>query len=105
MEEYNITLSPTIGLSPTEFVAAWNEVEECRSVAVARLVSSSAQQYDFNLFANVLLALVTNIASSTLYDLIKRALARRGVPRKHVHIEALQKPDGTRSLVVDIDEK
>src|SRR6266700_2882040 len=105
MENYYIALSPDIGLNPTEFVTAWNDEEECRAVAVARLAPSGSQQYDFNLFADIVLALVTNIISSTLYDLIKQALAKRGAPRKHIHIEALQKPDGTRFLVVDVDEK
>ena len=104
MEEYYIALSPDIGLSPTEFVTAWNEEKASRAVAAARLLPAS-QQYDINLFADILLALVTNMASSTLYDLIKQVLARRRVSRKHIHIEALQKPDGTRFLVIDLDEK
>ncbi len=105
MEEYYIVLPADIGLSPMEFVAVWNEEKECRTVAIARLVSPASQQYDFNLFADILLSLVTNVASSALYDLIKQALARRGVSGKHIHMEALQKPDGTRFLVVDIDEE
>lgn len=105
MEEYYIALSPDFDLSPTEFVAAWNAEQECRTVAIARLVLPVSQQYDFNLFADVLLALVMNVTSSALYDLIKKALAKRGAPSKHIHIEALQKPDGTRFLVVDSDEK
>lgn len=105
MEDYYIALSPDFKLSPAEFVASWNEEEECRTVAVARLVPPASQQYDLNLFADILLALVTNIASSTLYDLIKKAVTRRGTPHKHIHIEALQKPDGTRFLMVDSDEE
>ncbi len=105
MEEYYIALSPGTGLSAAEFVTAWNEEEECRAVAVAQLVPPTSKQYDFNLLADVLLALVMNITSSALYDLIKRALMKRGVSSEHIHIEALQKPDGTRFTVVDIDEK
>jgi hypothetical protein len=105
MEKYYIALSPGTGLSAAEFVTAWNEEKECRAVAAARLAPSGGQQYDINLFADIVLALVMNIASNTLYDLIKQALARRGAPRKRIHIEALQKPDGTRFLVVDVDEK
>ena len=105
MEDYYITLSPNIGLSSTEFVAVWNEEQECRAVAVASLVPPPSQEYDFNLFADILLGLVANIASSALYDLIKKALTKRGVAKKHIHIEALQKPDGTRFLVVDSDEE
>jgi len=98
-------LSPDLGLSPTEFVIAWNEEEECRAVAAARLTPPASQQYDFNLFADILLGVVMNIASSALYDLIKKALARRGVPSDHIHIETLKKPDGPRFLVVDSNEK
>jgi hypothetical protein len=103
MDEYYLVLSPQIGMSPNEFVTVWNEEEKCRAVAIAREVPSANRQYDLNLFAEILLAVTTNIASSTLYDLIKQSLARRGMSRKHINIEALQKPDGTRFLVVDID--
>jgi len=105
MEDYYIALSPDLELSPTEFVAIWNEEEECRVVAVAHLVSPTSQQYDFNLFAEIVLSLVTNMASSAIYDLIKKALSKREGSSKHIHIEALQKPDGTRFLVVDSEEK
>src|SRR5690348_15255896 len=105
MEDYYIALSSALGTSPTEFVTAWNEEEECRTAAAARLAPPTSQQYDFNLFADVLLAVVMNITSSALYDLIKKALTRRGMSSYHIHIEALQKPDGTRFLVVDSDEK
>jgi hypothetical protein len=105
MDEYYIVLPPDVGLSPTDFVADWNAEKECRSVAVAHPAPPANQQYDYSLFADILLGLATNVASSLLYDLIKKALARRGVPSKHVHIETLQKPDGTRFLVVDIDKK
>jgi len=105
LEDYYIVLSPNFELSPTEFVAVWNEEEEYRTVAVARLLPAAHQQYDINLFAEIVLSLVINIASSTMYDLIKKALARRKGSSKHIHIEALQKPDGTRFLIVDSDEK
>lgn len=105
MEEYYIALSPDLELSPIEFVAAWNEEKECRDVAVARLAPPASQQYDFGLLAEIVLGLVINIASSTVYDLIKKAVARRGVPRRHIHIEVQQKPDGTRFLMIDSEEK
>ncbi len=39
-----------------------------------------------------------------LYELIKKVLAKQ-VVRKHMHIEEMKKPDGTRLLVIDIEEK
>ncbi len=106
MEDYYIALSPDFELSSKEFVTAWNEEKECRAVAAAHLVQpASQQQYDISLAADILLGLATNIASNVLYDLIKKALTKRGVINKHIHIEALQKSDGTRFLVVDSDEE
>ena len=61
MEDYYVVLPPDFELSPAEFVAAWNEDEECRAVAVARLVPPASQQYDFSLFIGILLGIVTNV--------------------------------------------
>ena len=104
MEEYYIALSPDLELSPTEFVAVWNEEKEYRDKAIARLVPPDSQQYDFSLLTEIVLSFVVNIASSTVYDLIKKALTKQESGKKHIHIEALQKPDGTRFLVVDSEE-
>ena|SRR5579859_5632128 len=109
MEDYYIALSPESGLSPTEFVTLWNEDEECRAVAVAQLVPPASRQYDLTLFVGVLLGIVTSVASSAIYDLgkglITKVLTKRGAASKHIHIEALQKPDGTHFFIVDIEEK
>jgi hypothetical protein len=109
MEDYYIVLSPDFGLSPTEFVTVWNEDEECRAAAVARLIPAGGHQYDLGLITGILLGILTNVASSGFYDLMKvlfeKALAKRGAAGKHVHIEILQKPDGTRSFIVDIEER
>lgn len=105
MEDYYIVFSPSFELSPKEFVVVWNEENECRDVAVACLVPPANQQYDFSLLAEIVLSLATNIASSALYDLIKKTLSKCEGSSMHIHIEALQKPDGTRFLVVDSEEK
>lgn len=105
MEDYYLVLAPDFELSPTEFVAIWNAEQECRATAVARLIPPASQQFDFTLFAGIALGVVTNVASSALYDLIKKVVTKREGVKKHVHIEALQKPDGTRFLVVDSEEK
>lgn len=35
--DYQIALPPDLGLSPTDFVVAWNDTPACRAVAEARL--------------------------------------------------------------------
>ncbi len=52
----------------------------------------------------MLLGVTTGVAGNALYDLIKKVLVKQGV-RKHTHIEEMKKPDGTRLLVIDVEEK
>jgi hypothetical protein len=46
MENYQIALSPDLGLSPADFVTAWNEEAEARNLAEAHLVPSTSEHYD-----------------------------------------------------------
>ena len=104
--DYQIALSPDLGLSAEDFVSAWNETPECRAVAEARPDRSAAAQYGPTLLAGALAVLggvAINIVSNALYDLIKQALARRGV-KTQTEIVQLDRPDGTRLLVVKIVE-
>jgi len=109
-QTYQIVLSPDFGISPEEFAHAWNETSQARAIAEARLVESKGTQFDPALVAGILIGVATNVASSALYDLIKEVIRRlqdrqSAHPRTHTHIEELHKPDGTRLVVVDIDEK
>jgi hypothetical protein len=109
-QTYQIVLSPDLGILPEEFAKAWNETAQARAIAEARLVESKGTQFDPTLIAGILIGVATNVASSALYDLIKEVIRRlqdrQGThPGTHTHIEELHKPDGTRLVVVDIDEK
>ena len=44
--EYQLALPPDLGLSPADFVAAWNASSEYRAIAQASLSSSTSAQYD-----------------------------------------------------------
>ncbi len=74
--EYQIALSPDLGLRSSDFIAAWNEDAESRNVAEARLSTSASAHYDPTLAAaiDLLLAVGTGVASNVLYDLIKKVL-------------------------------
>ena len=105
MENYQIALSPDLGLSAADFVAAWNEDAEARTNGETRLAASTGKDYfDAALANEIVLSLTTGIVGNALYDLIKAVLVKRGVHHKHTHIQETKKSDGTRLLVVDIDE-
>jgi hypothetical protein len=107
MEEYDIFLSPELGVYPAEFITAWNAEAECRRHGEADLASSPGISYDpTGLIADILLSVTTGIVGNALYELIKQALIRSGVPQhKHIHIKEHRKRDGSRLLTVDIDEE
>ena len=104
--DYHIALSPDLGLSPSDFVTTWNELESSRQVAHARLSSSKSAQYDpFLLGTLALLSTVAvGVGTNALYDLIKQVFVKHGV-HKRLHIEEINKPDGTHTIVVDIEEE
>jgi len=104
MENYQIALSPDIGLSPADFMAAWNEDVEARNLAEAHLVPSTSEHYDPTLLVTILLTVATGAASNVLSELIIRVVERKKDVHKHTHVEETKKSDGTRLLVVDIDE-
>ncbi len=80
--DYPIALPPDLGLSPADFVDAWNDTPACRAVAEAHLVESTGTQYDPALLAAtfaVLGSVAASFAGSVLNDCIKQALAKKGV--------------------------
>ena len=104
--EYQIALSPNIGISPTEFAAAWNASDETHAVAAATLTPSSSTNYD-PFLTEVVVTLGTigvGVVTNAIYDLIKQVIVKQK-KHQHVHIQQLDQPDGTHLLVVDIDEE
>ncbi len=85
MDEYQIALSPDLGLSSADFITVWNEDTETYAIAEARLAPSSSTQYDPTLVAAILLSIGTGIAGNALYDLIKQILVKKGI-HTHTHI-------------------
>ena len=104
MEDYQIVLSPDLGLSPADFVAAWNEDEEAHTLAEARLAAAPSEHYDPTLLVAILLSVATGAASNVLSDLILRVVDRKKDTGTHTHIVEQKKPDGSRLLIVDIDD-
>jgi hypothetical protein len=106
MEQYHIALSPDLGLSPADFVAAWNEDAQARTNGETQLADATGKEYYAAALANeIILSLTTGIAGNALYDLIKAVLLKKGVHKKHTHIQETKKRGGTRLLIIDVDEE
>jgi hypothetical protein len=103
--QYQILLSPDPDLRPADFVACWNEEAATRNLPQARLVPSASKHYDQALLDAIVLSVTTGLASNVLYELIKRVVVKKKGGHTHTHIEESKKADGTRLLVVDIDEE
>lgn len=104
--EFQLAISPDLGVSPADFVATWNEAAECREIAQASLSSSTNAHYDPFLVGAlaVLSSIGIGMATNALYDLIKNVLTRKGI-HKQTRITRIDQPDGTHILVVTIDEQ
>jgi hypothetical protein len=105
MEAYQIALSPALGMSPADFVAAWNEQAEAYTNGTARLAETTSKGYLDPFTMTIVINIVTGIAASAIYDLVKKVVANQDAHHTHTHVEELNQPDGTRVLIVDIDEQ
>lgn len=103
--DYEIVLSPDLGISPADFAAAWNETAEAHNIGEARVAVAKGEQFDLTLLATILISVGTGAVSNIISELIMKVFEKRGAPKhKHTHIEHVKKPDGSETFVVDIDE-
>jgi hypothetical protein len=108
--DYQIALSPDLGITAEEFASAWNDDPDARDLGTIHFSEEKVSFID-PLLAAALLSIPASVASSTLYDLLKSVVARlrhdkssKPDAKRHVHIEQTTKPDGTVIVVVDVDE-
>jgi hypothetical protein len=105
--DYYIALQPNIGLTPADFVAAWNDSSVCREVAEARVTQQLSPQYDPNLLTGAVALLgsvALGLATNALYDLIKQVLVKQHI-HKRTEIMQHDQPDGSRLLIVTVVEE
>ena len=110
---YQLVLSHDVAVSPEDFAAAWNDLNETDSNGQTQLTQQKGTQYDLSILAGALITIVTNLASSALYDSIKHVIQQLQIKHaaqhsphfsRHIHIEEMKQPDGTSLLIVDIEE-
>jgi hypothetical protein len=104
--DYLLVLTPDLGLDPAEFVTTWNAETDTRRVAEARLSPGASSRFDPTLTTvaiELMIGVSSGVASAGIYDLIKKVLTKKGV-QKHTQIVEMNKADGSKLLIVDIDE-
>jgi len=62
--DYEIVLSPDLGISPADFAAVWNETDE------ARVAAAKGEQFDLTLLATILISVGTGAASNIISNLV-----------------------------------
>jgi hypothetical protein len=98
-----IALDADVGLSPSELVAAWDGDAEASALGIAELDASPRDTFFPDIVALVVIPLIVNLASSAVYDHIRRVVskARRSEPENHsLELIELTSSDGDRILIV-----
>ena len=116
---YQVAISPDLNITAEEFARVWNAGPDTHNLATAHSVEEKASQFmDPTLLIGALLSIPAGVTTMEIYDLIKSVIERvrkvKGeasqVPHspqgqhKHLHIEQVQKPDGSIIIIVDYEE-
>lgn len=101
--DYEIILSPDLGISAEEFTSAWNETTETHDIAEAHLATPKGAQFDPTLIIAIIISVTSGVATNVISDQINKLLEKRK-GHKHTHIERTTRRDGSERLIVDIDE-
>ncbi len=99
---YQIALDPALGVSAADFVAAWNDLSECRAAAEARVAEPTRGEFGLGLppeAIQLIASAATSLLASVLWDCVKLALEKRGVKETPEKVE-IYLPDGTPVYVV-----
>lgn len=105
---YQLVLSPELGLNPTDLVSAWNNDPHLHTQAEAHLFSPKSSAYfDPGLLSmgiDFIIGVGAGLTSSALYELIKQLLEKRGIHKK-TQLIVQEQPDGSHLLVITMDEE
>lgn len=100
--DYEIILSPDLGITAEEFASAWNETTETHAIAEAHLATPKGAQYDPTLIVAIIISVTTGATANIISDRINKLLEKRK-GHKHTHTEYEEKKDGSKRLIVDTD--
>jgi hypothetical protein len=103
MHRLVVALDRSVGVSPAEFAAAWARDDVARTVGQAGLESPPHSEYLADVLMLVVIPLLVNMGSSTVYDLVRRIIARsHPAEREESSLELVEVtlPNGDHILVV-----
>jgi hypothetical protein len=98
-----VALDPALGISAAELAAGWDADEQARALAAAEQEAAPSGEFFPGLLELIVIPVAVNVASSVLYDLVKRVVRRaRPEPRERTELELLETSTarGDRVLVV-----
>jgi len=117
MTDYQIRFDPRLEINPADFVAAWNNSPDCKTVAEAQTDSSAAVDFDSSALKALTLlgGIAIGVTTNTVYDLIKSTVINLPTVQKtltqtlpvrseFVDIQQIEQPDGTKLLIVIMKE-
>jgi hypothetical protein len=98
-----IVVAPDAGIAPEAMAAAWNGDGAASAAGTARVEASGGDVFFPGLVELVVIPLVVNLASSAVYDLVKKLAARLrpaggGEPR----VERAEVPAGGGEVIIVI---
>ena len=98
-----IALDPAAGVKPDELAAAWNADTEATVAGTARAEETGGEEFFTGVVELVVIPLLVNVASSAVYDLVKRLVTRLRSDRGKepgLEITEVTTRDGDRVVVV-----
>jgi hypothetical protein len=94
-----------VGVAPADLAGAWERDEEARSVGSPMIEPVPPGTFLPGLAELVVIPLVVNLASSVVYDLVKRLVMSLRPPEAPGAVEVVVRdvPDGGRLVVVRVE--
>lgn len=99
---HRIAFAPETGVTPAEFVNAWNDLEDCRKEARADLARQGSDPGLAAAWAS-LAPVAAGLATSVTVELVKRALSRADEKKGQTVTErvvTIQNEDGVTTLII-----
>jgi hypothetical protein len=98
-----VAIDRGVDVDPAGFAASWDEDEEARALGRAVVENPPPGSFLPDVLALVVIPLVVNLASSGVYDLVRRLVSKErtgGPDHPELHLVEIADADGDRILVV-----
>jgi hypothetical protein len=100
-----VALGQGVGVSPSSFAAAWDDDEEAHSMGSATVDTPVRGVFLADVLALVVIPLLVNVGSNTVYDLVRRLVAKARSPQTDqpdLELVEVENNNGDRIVVVRV---